>query len=151
VSDQKLRKAVIRLAHAKPELRPELLPLLKKASSLDGPGPVFTPNERKLLERAKDMANQELSKYGDSNVDSELLIGFANVLSDALKWRFPRGAGLEDKYDYGTGRPSSLKEIASYVDDIASDAYMQGYGLGGRDKGLLKSLRDVARDVEKSL
>ena len=33
MSDQNLRKAVIRLAHAKPELRSELLPLLKSSSS----------------------------------------------------------------------------------------------------------------------
>jgi len=35
MSDKKLRSQLIRLAHAKPELRPHLLPLLKKASHAD--------------------------------------------------------------------------------------------------------------------
>lgn len=37
MSEKALRSAVIRLAHAKPELREHLLPLLKNAGMLDGP------------------------------------------------------------------------------------------------------------------
>lgn len=37
LSDQALRSKLIRLAHAKPELRPVLLPLLKQAASPLGP------------------------------------------------------------------------------------------------------------------
>jgi len=35
MSDKELRKAIIRLAHEKPELRPELLPILKSAARVN--------------------------------------------------------------------------------------------------------------------
>ena len=60
MSDEKLRAATIRLAHTKPELRPVLLPLLKKAG--DGPPVERAFSDEELLQAAEEVVKRDPKK-----------------------------------------------------------------------------------------
>lgn len=59
MSDTQLRKELIRLAHAKPEFRPHLLPLLRKKAGIRR---AYTPGED-LSEKVLEKNFQEVGKF----------------------------------------------------------------------------------------
>ena len=75
MDEKSLRSAVIRLAHAKPELRPHLLPILKKASSTveDLTNRVYESFQGNDLPSMEDV-NKEIEKMSKSDPEVKSLL-----------------------------------------------------------------------------
>ena len=106
MSDQTLRSALIKLAHAKPELREHLLPLIQKQAYISGD---FSPRTNALLNR------------GPGSQSLELLVGMLNEVMRIWIGRDMGPADMEDIEMLTTQMASKLMRMARRMRNLPEE------------------------------
>ena len=144
---RKLRKAVIRLAHAQPELRPHLLPILKEA------GKVTSLSMVKDIER-KGLADKRAAKeaYAAAIRETDAANEKARKdFSDALVKAVQSTTKLQWRIDmYGSSFSTRHKGVSITLWE-SSGKWELDFGRQTHQLGALDKVQDIAKAVAKDI
>lgn len=148
MSDTALRAGLIRLAHARPDLRPVLLPVIHTAASKRGPGSVWKTqggNWRAINEKG------EAKSFGDDQSAANAHAGKAE--SDA-----PAGGGAAAEVDNKKKTPKKPKGIKVNVTDDLIEARrpsvsddLKGYGSDATEADLKPEHREELKGYDLTI